>query len=231
MVSKTQVFLKVYLFFLSWTIIGNVELFDSYFKMENLNSIYCTVDSNDQGMVIININCTHQRKIIVGTRERVAGEVIPIKAEHSHSDSDKAEKHGAKLAIDMNLDTFSTVKRRDTEDEIWLKVTLDQIRCVKEVLRYKKGDRSDGPYQRWTCSQNDCNSCHGKHCDYFTLTVSTEEAGAASDLPSFSDCKHGNIVKLERIGGEKMNVVEIAVIEIQGMIKFLIFVFKPGDVL
>ena len=183
--------------------------------MENLNSIYCTVNNNDQGMIIINFNCTHHSKIIAGTRERVAGEVIPIKAEHSHSDSGKAADHGAQLAIDMDLDTFSSVRRRDLEDEIWLKVTLDQIRCVKEVMRYKG---SDGLYQSWTCSENDCNICHGRYCDDFAQTVSTEGGGAASGLPSFSDCKHGNIVKLERIGGEKMNVVEIAVIEIQGMI-------------
>ena len=130
----------------------------------------------------------------------------------------------------MDLDTFSLIEKHGPEDEIWLKVTLDQIRCVKQVLRFKGNGVS---YQTWTCSGDHCNSCRGKRCEEFVLTISIEEAGAASDLPSFSDCKHGNIVKFERIGGDdKMKVVEIAVIEMQGMIyDFSSLFFRPENVL
>ena len=114
--------------------------------------------------------------------------------------------------MDFSLRSVTT---RGSDKALWLKLTLDQIRCVKEVLRYFRGGSLS---QTWTCSENDCNNCQSVNsdCKYYNLTVSTEEAGAASDLPSFPDCKYGDVVKLERIRGDPMYVAEIAVIEKQG---------------
>ena len=168
-------------------------------------------------MNIINIHC------IPGTRERQAGEVTPVKVEHSRSNKNDDTKHGAKLAIDMNFGTVSSTTSA-SEGIPWLKVILDRVRCIKEVLRYQRQKNDNGHlYQTWTCLENNCNNCDGKNCEYFALKVSTEEAGAASDFPSFSDCKHGNIVKLERTKGDPMFVSEIAVIEIQGNVDCYLF--------
>ena len=138
--------------------------------------------------------------------------------EHSRSYRNDNEKHGAQRAIDMNLDTVSATASASVGMP-WLKVILDRVRCVKEVLRYEGQNNGNGHlYQTWTCRENDCNNCDGRNCKYFALTVGTEGAGAAYDLPSFSTCKYGDIVKLERIIGDPMYVADIAVIEIQGKI-------------
>ena len=176
----------------------------------------CTVTIDFwEALYIIKIDC--KPTSITGTREREAGEVTPIKAEHSRSYADDDKNYGAQLAIDMNF-WLRSVTRRDPDGAIWLKLTLDQIRCVKEVLRFWRGG---DPYQTWTCSGNGCNDCFSSSgdCSYYALTVSTEGASEESDLPSFPDCKYGNTVKFDRVkGGDKMFVAEIAVIETQGKI-------------
>ena len=64
-------------------------------------------------------------------------------------------------------------------------------------------------YNTWTCLENDC-SCSGPICHLFTLAVSTEEV--ISDLPSVSDCKYGDVVKLERTDGNGVSVYEMAIV-------------------
>ena len=66
----------------------------------------------------------------------------------------------------------------------------------------------------WTCSDNECSNCEGNFCSENTLTVRTE--GAATDLPSISDCRYGNIVTLEKIDGANLHVHELAIFENTG---------------
>ena len=111
----------------------------------------------------------------------------------------------------MDLETRSyTVAGSD--GTVWLKITLDKIYCVEQVMRYKMdGD----PRLTWTCTENDCSNCVGRFCSDYTLTVSTE--GAVSDLSPVSDCRYGDTVKLERNGGG-FGVHEIAIIGKQGIL-------------
>ena len=79
--------------------------------------------------------------------------------------------------------------------------------CVEQVIWY----RSDGtPATTWTCTDTDCSNCVGSSCSTYTLTVSTE--GAVSDLSPVSDCKYGDTVKLERVGGGGVGVYEMGIV-------------------
>ena len=121
-------------------------------------------------------------------------------------DNDEA-KYGAGRAIDLKLGTRSwTVPASD--GTTWLKLTLDKVYCIEQVIRY----RNDGTsHLTWTCTDTDCSNCEGDKCDEFTQTVSTE--GTVSDLSPVSDCKYGDTVKLERVGGgDRFSVFEIAIV-------------------
>ena len=138
---------------------------------------------------------------------RQAGEIIPASAEQSATQNNDEAKYGAGRAIDLDLDTYSrTVAGSD--GTLWLKVTLDKVYCVEQVIWY----RNDGtPFQTWTCTDTDCSKCVGSRCSYYTPTVSTE--GAVSDLSPVSDCKYGETVKLERVvSGSVIFVAEIATV-------------------
>ena len=143
---------------------------------------------------------------ISATRSRVAGEIEPQSAEHSATKDGKYEKHGPKNAIDLDLDTESKTQA-ETDSGSWLKITLDKIYCVKQVIEYK----SDGTFERnWNCTDSDCSNCEGHHCSHYTMTVSTE--GSASDLSPVSDCRYGDTVKLEKVDNHELHVHEIAII-------------------
>ena len=149
---------------------------------------------------------------IVAKRVRVAGEIIPVSVEQSATQDNDEVKFGVANAIDMDLDTLS-VTETDSNGNTWLKITLDKIHCVEQVIRYK----NDGtPAFTWTCTDTDCSNCENgdDFCQYFTLTVSTE--GAVSDLSPVSDCKYGDTVKLEKSVKNQFKVHEIAVLGKEG---------------
>ena len=125
-------------------------------------------------------------------------------------DNDEANNR-AGLAIDLDPSTHSH-SAAGSDGTVWLKVTLDKMDCVQQVVWYPK---SGNPYQTWTCTKDDCN-CVGIYCEKYTLTVSTE--GALSDLSPVSDCKYGDTVKLEKVSGIRK---EFAVYE-------LVMIGKPG---
>ena len=64
--------------------------------------------------------------------------------------------------------------------------------------------------------------CEGAYCELlYTLTVSTE--GAVSDLSPVSDCKYGDVVKLDSVGGtsnDMFAVYEIAIVGKSGKLPF-----------
>ena len=129
-----------------------------------------------------------------------------MKAEHSATYNNDEVNNGAANAIDLNLDTFSYTVR-GSDGTVWLKLTLDRVYCVEQVIRYS----SDGtPNLTWTCTDTDCSNCVGGWCSYYTLTVSTE--GAVSDLSPVSDCKYGDTVKVDKVTGGQAGVYEIAIV-------------------
>lgn len=148
---------------------------------------------------------------VSASRGREVGEIIPTRAEHSRSDDDVASNcGGAGNAIDMNLETRSCSKP-DSDGKTWLKLTLDQIHCVKEVIRYKSdGDKT----QTWTCPESACN-CEGEHCSRYTMAVRTE-GQTKTDLSPVSDCSYGDTLMHEQISVNTLRLAEIAVIGMRG---------------
>ena len=140
-------------------------------------------------------------------RERLDGEIVPVSAEHSGTYKDDETSHGAANTIDLNFGTRSYTTR-DSDNTSWLKVTLNQVYCLKQVVWFNSKGAS---YHTWTCFATDCTSCEGSSCSSYTLTVYTE--GDSSDnLPSMSDCKYGNRVRLQRKDTGYFGVYEIAII-------------------
>ena len=131
------------------------------------------------------------KKIIAAAREREAGEITPVSAEHSANLNNDETNHGAWRAIDANLGTISTAVA-GLDGTVWIKVTLDKLYCVQRGKRL----RTNGtPRCTWICSDTDCSRSVGNYCEYYTMTVSTE--GATPDLSPVSDCRYGDFVKLE----------------------------------
>ena len=113
------------------------------------------------------------------------------------------------------METYTSA-HRDGNNGVWLKVTLDQVKCINHVKRYKGGGNSGT--QTWTCSSGDCSTCGGGKCSDFSLEVFTEVAPSDS-LPQRSDCKYGDTVKLELEvvnNRDKFFVAEIIIIGNQG---------------
>ena len=143
---------------------------------------------------------------ITATRVRQPDEITPVRAEHSATYNNDEAYFGAERAIDLYLGTSSSTVA-GSDGTIWLKVTLDKVYCIEQVIWY----RNDGtPFLTWACTDTDCSKCVGSdYCSQFTLTVSTEKD--VSDLSPVSDCKYGDTVKLERVIGTGIGVKEIAI--------------------
>ena len=142
---------------------------------------------------------------IAATRARVPNEITPSKAENSAS----KDNHIAARAIDMSLGTWSRTEA-GTDGRHWLKITLANVECVKQVIWY---DRNGNSRATWTCTRDDCSDCVGRDCSIpIIITVSNE--GAASDPSLVSNCKYGDTVKMEN--GGPFGVFEIAIVRKPG---------------
>ena len=147
---------------------------------------------------------------ISALRKRVVGEIIPIGAENSRT----FQNGKADYAIDFDFLTKSNIIPETSGSTLWLKITLDKIHGVQKVMRY---DSNGTAFQNWTCNaENGCASCQGAFCGDFVLTVSAE--GALLDVAPFPDCKHGDRVKFEKVGGDLQGfkIPEIAIIGLYG---------------
>ena len=71
--------------------------------------------------------------VILATRKRVTGEITPVRAEQSATNDNDEYRYGAPRAIDLDLDTRSYTNDYGTP---WLKVILDRVYCVEQVVRY-----------------------------------------------------------------------------------------------
>ena len=150
-------------------------------------------------------------------REKVAGEITPVKVEHSATLNNDEANNAAKRAVDMNYLTQSYTGPGAGGN--WYELTLNQIHCVQEVVKY---DNTGAPDQTWTCSDNGC-SCVGKDCKVFTMTVINE--GASSNLSPVSDCKYGNTVTYKRTSGNNFAINEMVIIGKQGINKSRLIFF------
>jgi hypothetical protein len=128
---------------------------------------------------------------ISAERDRVDGEIIVVKAEHSQTLHGFEETCAAKNAIDLDLSTRSYTAP-GPDGASWMKLLLDRVHCVDMVVRYK----DDGSIATtWTCSNTKC-TCLGNSCSYFTLTVKNVRSGS-DNLLSSPDCKNGDTVELK----------------------------------
>ena len=135
---------------------------------------------------------------------READEITPVSAEHSATHNNDEAIYGAGRAIDLDLVTRSFTGA-GSDGAIWLKLTLDKVYCVQQVIWYEYRDGTS--HLTWTCTNTDCNNCVGNYCIRYTLTVSTKEA--VSDLSPVSDCKYGDTVKLKRVDSGSLPFIKI----------------------
>ena len=125
----------------------------------------------------------------------------------------------ADKAIDLHFNT-KAVAGKNEDNEIWLKLKLERVYCIQNVIEFSKG----GFIQlNWTCSEDDCNTCEPENkCSNFELSVYTE--GDSSATSSYNiDCKLGNVVKLEKteLSDDSLSVAEIAIFGKNGTFKLL----------
>ena len=152
-------------------------------------------------------------------RERLAGEIVPIKAEQSSTKHDNEVVYGADRAIDLDLTTYPTTQA-DSGGASWFMLTFDKEFCIDQVVwsHYNLNSQQVEIRATWTCSQTDCLACEGVKCSDHSLTVEFVGEAPAS-LPS--DCKYGDKVKVKSDSGGEFSITEIAVTEKQGEIIFL----------
>jgi hypothetical protein len=144
-------------------------------------------------------------RFISALREKLSGEITPVKADHSQ-DYQYLNKNAAASAIDLDLDTRSRTAKKS--GQFWLSLTLDRVYCVESVVWfYKSGNRA----ATWTCYQTGCSSCVGDMCSEFSLAVRTK-TGTAGGFPVVPGCKHGDFVLLLRKTNGNFMVHEIAVV-------------------
>ena len=161
----------------------------------------------------------------LGSRNREVGDIIPARVEQSATYNGDETNYGAELAIDMNMETKS-IAVAGSDGKIWIKLYLGEVHCIQQVKRNVKFDTNYGGTQTyrytWICTEENCDNCEGPvdYCKFFTLTVNTEGT-ATSNLPSVTDCKYGDTVKVEIDSGNSndLSVSEIWIIGKQGRVR------------
>ena len=121
--------------------------------------------------------------------------------------------HPAHYSIDLNLHTEAHADK-DNNNQIWLKVNLDQVYCVHQVIELDDGSSTEIFQFSWTCSRNNCDECETTRgdgaCERMSLSVSRSYTGPIS---SDDSCKLGNTVTLEKFDNQyrPLKVTEIAI--------------------
>ena len=153
-------------------------------------------------------------------RDRKVGEITPVEAEHSRPFKNNEEKYAAKFAIDLDMDTSS--KSSPLPDgACWIRIKLDQVRCVEKVITaYWKAEEFVTRWT-WTCTEVDCSSCKGQYCHGIKVTVYSEGA-TPENLPSFSDCKYGDTVNIQCT--KHLEIPEIRIFEKEGINAYIVIV-------
>ena len=151
----------------------------------------------------------HQQCYISAKRDLLPNEITPVSAEHSNTNGD-SQKYSPEKAFDSNLWTYSN-QGVGSDGTVWLKVNLDQIHCVQQVVWF---NLDGSAYLTWNCTSDSCITCGGNSCSDFTLTVSN--GGAALDLSPISDCMFGDTVKLVESKAGGFGVYEIVILGRRG---------------
>ncbi|XP_063678479.1 uncharacterized protein LOC134814313 [Bolinopsis microptera] len=157
------------------------------------------------------------------TRSRSDGEIMPGNVELSGTEPSGNDP--AEYAIDLFW-TSAAVVSENTDGASWLKVSLDQLSCVEQLIWYHTDTT---PRQTWTCSENknECSVCTDSDdgddsdsaCASFSLTVSIE-GPSSKTIPTIAphdvaDCAFGNIFLLQKEDGSEFTVFELAVIGVE----------------
>ena len=147
------------------------------------------------------------------TRELAAGEIRPVRFEHSGTYNNNEYQYRISRASDLDLATRSGTII-PSGGMMWFKFYLGEVHCVKKLRRW-----TDTGYERntWTCNKDNCNKCQGSSCSSYTyiVTVEIEDINPPTELYPYPDCKYGNTVKME-IGGNTIFINEIAIIGNKG---------------
>ena len=114
----------------------------------------------------------------------------PLSAEQSVTKDNDEETYGAWRAIDGDMSTRSFTANGS---ENWLRVDLDGMNCVQQVMWYY--NKPETPATTWTCSEDGC-TCAGKYCSWSSVEVGTGDQGVGevSAAGGYAECKRGNAV-------------------------------------
>ena len=96
----------------------------------------------------------------------------------------------------------------NSEEKPWLNITLDQVYCVEQVVRYNNYGQV---WQTWTCTDNDCTGT-GNHAGNFNMVISTEDTTADLNLFPMPDCSFGDTVKYVRNNSQGLGANELVII-------------------
>jgi hypothetical protein len=130
---------------------------------------------------------------ILVTRQRLAGEIIPVDADQSGTREKNEELYGAERAIDLNLESHSyTVLNKHGA---WLKIVLGHIYCVEQIRTLSPNNTGN---HNWEASKTHNFSCVGPYCNFISTTVYIDGEKSGYTLPDLKrNCIHGDTVKTE----------------------------------
>lgn len=139
---------------------------------------------------------TKTTNVISARRNRLFGEITPIKAENSAT-LDNKDKYSADHAIDLEGMTRSGIGA-DIQGRWWFKLEFDKVYCVNKVVEWNYYLNIVATY---TCTRTDCSKCIGPDCrSWNKVTVNIE--GPSTPTPALPTCKYGDSIKFENTGGE-----------------------------
>ena len=133
--------------------------------------------------------------------DRTVSEITPLRIEQSTTRNSDEAVYGADRAIDGDLET-----RSSTDGGGWVKVTLNGVQCVDEVMWFYIDPI---PKTTWTCSESSC-ACSGNYCSWASMDISTE-GDAADGTETDSDCKYGDTITFSFAGTFPVSFSEIKI--------------------
>lgn len=139
-----------------------------------------------------------------GPRNRLPGEITPVKAEHSSTFDNNEAIYAAQHAIDLEWGTRS--KTISNQDGSWFELKLKGVHCVTKVIWYTTSENDTR--QIWTCSGTKCTcSSERNSCSDFNMTISTAET-----YPTGTGCIYGDTLQLKEKNKRMFFIYEIAVV-------------------
>ncbi|XP_063677837.1 uncharacterized protein LOC134813874 [Bolinopsis microptera] len=155
----------------------------------------------------------------------IPNEVTVTSAKHSKTKNRDESQFSATFAVDSDMVTKSWTLP-GSDGEAWLKFKLEQVHCVRQIVRYWK---TGGVANTWTCTDSSC-TCEGnaESCGFFTLVISVE-GEVPGYLPPSEECKYGDSVMIQRTGAG-FSIHHLSVAEMIVAVPDLSIVKKPESV-